>query len=212
MLPVIALVGRPNVGKSTVFNVLTRSRDALVADQPGVTRDRQYGYGRVDDRRFIVIDTGGLLETPRGVEQAMAEQTRRAIDEADHVVFVVDGREGLTEGDRFVAGVLRRGGKAAVLAVNKSEGRDDEMAVAEFHALGLGEPIPISAAHSRGMDVLIQAVLGEAPEEPDAIEAEGALPRAIRVCVVGRPNVGKSTLINRLLGEERLVAFDQPGT
>ena len=212
MLPVIALVGRPNVGKSTLFNVLTRSRDALVADQPGVTRDRQYGYGRADDRRFIVIDTGGLLETPRGVEQAMAEQTRRAIDEADHVVFVVDGREGLTEGDRFVAGVLRRGGKSAVLAVNKSEGRDGEMAVAEFHALGLGEPIPVSAAHSRGMDALIDAVLGEALEGEDGKEAEEALPRAIRVCVVGRPNVGKSTLINRLLGEERLVAFDQPGT
>ena len=140
MLPVIALVGRPNVGKSTLFNVLTRTRDALVADVPGVTRDRQYGYGRSGERRFIVVDTGGLIETPRGIEQPMAVQTQRAIEEAGRVVFVVDGRDGLTPSDRFVAEVIRRSGRPVVVAVNKSEGRDDDIAVSEFHALGLGEP------------------------------------------------------------------------
>jgi len=210
MLPVIALVGRPNVGKSTLFNVMTRTRDALVADVPGVTRDRQYGYGRSARHRFIVVDTGGLIETPRGIEQPMALQTQRAIEEAGRIVFVVDGREGLTQADRFVAEVLRRSGKPVVLAVNKSEGRDDEIAVAEFHALGLGEPRAISAAHVQGVEDLLDVVLAdvEPAEETPADAASGE----IRVCVVGRPNVGKSTLINRLAGEERLIAFDQPGT
>lgn len=212
MLPVIALVGRPNVGKSTLFNVLTRTRDALVADVPGVTRDRQYGYGQSAGRRFILIDTGGLVETPRGIEQPMALQTLKAIEEAERIVFVVDGREGLTPSDRFVAEVLRKSGKRAVLAVNKSEGRDEDIAVADFHSLGLGELRAVSAAHSQGVEELIDAVLADVtPDDADApppADADGG----IRVCVVGRPNVGKSTLINRLLGEDRLIAFDQPGT
>jgi GTP-binding protein len=211
MLPVIALVGRPNVGKSTLFNVLTRTRDALVADVPGVTRDRQYGYGRIADHRFIVVDTGGLIETPRGIEQPMAVQTQRAMEEAGHIVFVVDGRDGLTPADRFVADVIRRSGKPVVVAVNKSEGRDDDVAVAEFHALGLGEPRAVSAAHGQGVDELVDAVL----EGVEPVAAGGTAEEErgdIRVCVVGRPNVGKSTLINRLAGEERLIAFDEPGT
>jgi GTP-binding protein len=211
MLPVIALVGRPNVGKSTLFNVMTRTRDALVADVPGVTRDRQYGYGHSGSHRFIVVDTGGLIESPRGIEEPMAQQTRRAIEEAGRVILVVDGREGLTPSDRFVAEVVRRSGKPVVLAVNKSEGRDDDIAVSEFHALGLGEPRAVSAAHGQGIADLVEAALeGIEPQgEEDAAEA----PRGeIRVCVVGRPNVGKSTLINRLAGEERLIAFDEPGT
>ena len=211
MLPVIALVGRPNVGKSTVFNVLTRTRDALVADVPGVTRDRQYGFGSTERYRFIVIDTGGLIESPKGIEQPMAVQTQRAIEEADHVVFVVDSREGLTTADRFVAVVIRRSGKPAVIAVNKSEGREDEVAVTEFHALGFGEPRALSAAHRQGIEELVDAVLaGTEPASPEDQPApEG---RDLRVCVVGRPNVGKSTLINRLIGEDRLIAFDEPGT
>ena len=211
MLPVIALVGRPNVGKSTLFNVLTRTRDALVADVPGVTRDRQYGYGRSGRHRFIVVDTGGLIESPRGIEEPMALQTRRAIEEAGRIVFVVDGREGLTPSDRFVAEVIRRSGKPVVLAVNKSEGRDDEIAVAEFHALGLGEPRAVSAAHGQGIGELVEAAL-EGVEPAPEDEATEAPRGEIRVCVVGRPNVGKSTLINRLAGEERLIAFDEPGT
>jgi GTP-binding protein len=211
MLPVIALVGRPNVGKSTIFNALTRTRDALVADVPGVTRDRQYGFGSTEHHRFIVIDTGGLIESPRGIEQPMAVQTQRAIEEAGHVVFVVDSREGLTPADLFVADVIRKSGKPAIVAVNKSEGREDEMAVTEFHALGLGEPHAMSAAHRQGIEELVDAVLAgtepAAPEEQPVPEG-----RDLRVCVIGRPNVGKSTLINRLIGEDRLIAFDEPGT
>ncbi|MCU0976712.1 MAG: ribosome biogenesis GTPase Der [Steroidobacteraceae bacterium] len=210
MLPVIALVGRPNVGKSTLFNVMTGTRDALVADVPGVTRDRKYGYGRAAGRRFIVIDTGGLIESPRGIEQPMATQTLRAIEEAERVVFVVDGRDGLTPTDRFVAGVIRRSGKPVVVAVNKSEGREGEAAVADFHELGLGEPRPVAAAHSQGVGDLIEAVLADVEPEPEEAAAEAD--RSLRVCVVGRPNVGKSTLINRLVGEERLIAYDEPGT
>ena len=211
MLPVIALVGRPNVGKSTLFNALTRTRDALVADVPGVTRDRQYGYGRSERHRFIVVDTGGLIESPRGIEQPMALQTQRAIEEAGRIVFVVDRHDGVTPADRFVAEVVRRSGKPVVVAVNKSEGREDEVAVAEFHALGLGEPRAISATHGQGVEELVAAVLEDVEPADAALpdEAEGG---DIRVCVVGRPNVGKSTLINRLAGEERLIAFDEPGT
>jgi len=211
MLPVIALVGRPNVGKSTLFNALTRTRDALVADVPGVTRDRQYGFGSTEHHRFIVIDTGGLIESPRGIEQPMALQTQRAIEEAGYVVFVVDSREGLTAADLFVADVIRKSGKPAVVAVNKSEGREDEIAVTEFHALGLGEPHALSAAHRQGIEELVDAVLaGTEPAPPEEQPAEGE--RDLRVCVIGRPNVGKSTLINRLIGEDRLIAFDEPGT
>jgi GTP-binding protein len=210
MLPVIALVGRPNVGKSTLFNVLTGTRDALVADVPGVTRDRKYGYGRAGGRRFIVIDTGGLIEAPRGIEQPMAAQTLKAIEEAERVVLVVDGRDGLTPTDRFVADVIRRSGKPVVVAVNKSEGREGGVAVADFHELGLGELRPVSAAHSQGVDELVEAILPDFEAEPQGAGAE--VDRSVRVCVVGRPNVGKSTLINRLVGEERLIAYNEPGT
>ena len=211
MLPVVALVGRPNVGKSTLFNVLTNTRDALVADEPGLTRDRKYGYGSVDGRRFIVIDTGGLTESPRGVEQLMAAQTRKAIEEADRVILLVDARAGLTPTDRFVAEVLRTAGKPVIVAANKAEGRDDDVAVIEFHALGLGDPVALAAAHRLGIDALMERALGDLPHDTAAPETTGE-DEGIRVCVVGRPNVGKSTLINRLIGEERVVAFDQPGT
>jgi GTP-binding protein len=189
---------------------MTRTRDALVADVPGVTRDRQYGYGRSAAHRFIVVDTGGLVASPRGIEQPMAEQTRRAIGEAGHLVLVVDGREGLQPADRFVAEEIRRSGKPVVVAVNKSEGRDDALAVAEFHALGLGEPRAVAATHAQGVDELVEAVLADV--EPAPAEAPEPGGGGIRVCVVGRPNVGKSTLINRLIGEDRLIAFDEPGT
>src|SRR6185295_15531278 len=188
MLPVVALVGRPNVGKSTLFNALTGTRDALVADIPGVKRDRKYGFGTVAPHRFIVIDTGGLIESPRGLEELMARQALRAIEEADHVVFLVDARAGLQPADRFVADTLRRSGKPVTVAVNKAEGQDDAIAVAEFHALALGEPQALSAAHRQGVTELIERAL--AGRDPAA--AAGDEPgREIRVCVVGRPNVGK---------------------
>jgi len=210
MLPVVALVGRPNVGKSTLFNALTGTRDALVADIPGLTRDRKYGYGESTPHRFIVIDTGGLVETPRGISELMARQTDRAIEEADRVVFLVDGRNGIDPADRFVADVLRRSGKPVTVAVNKSEDRDSAVITAEFHAFGFGEPLAISAEHRQGIDDLLDRTLAgiESPSGTADAEAE----RAIRVCVIGRPNVGKSTLINRLVGDERLITFDQPGT
>ncbi len=208
MLPVVALVGRPNVGKSTLFNALTGTRDALVADLPGLTRDRKFGYGRVGGH-YIVVDTGGLVEQPTGIEALMVAQSERAVAEADRVVFVVDGRDGLTPTDRHVANFLRRSGKPVFLAVNKSEGRDEDVAGAEFHALGLGEPIAIAAAHRQGIDGLMARVLEGVPVTADAPVDDT---RGIRVAVVGRPNVGKSTLINRLVGAERVVAFDEPGT
>jgi GTP-binding protein len=211
LLPVVALVGRPNVGKSTLFNVLTNTRDALVADEPGLTRDRKYGYARADGRRFIVIDTGGLTESPRGIETLMAAQTRKAIEEADRIVFLVDARAGLTPTDQFVAGVLRTAGKPVYVAANKSEGRDEDVAVIDFHALGLGDPVAIASSHRLGIDALIERVLGDLPQDEGPPDVGGEND-GIRVCVVGRPNVGKSTLINRLLGEDRMVAFDQPGT
>ena len=210
MLPVVALVGRPNVGKSTLFNALTGTRDALVADIPGLTRDRKYGYGESTPHRFIVIDTGGLVETPRGISELMARQTDRAIEEADRVVFLVDGRNGIDPADRFVADVLRRSGKPVTVAVNKSEDRDSAVITAEFHAFGFGEPLAISAEHRQGIDDLLDRALAGIESPSGDAEEEGE--RAIRVCVIGRPNVGKSTLINRLVGEERVITFDQPGT
>jgi GTP-binding protein len=210
MLPVVALVGRPNVGKSTLFNVLTGTRDALVADVPGLTRDRKYGFGDSPPHRFIVVDTGGLIESPRGVAELMARQTRRAIEEADRVVFVVDGQGGLDPADRFVADVLRKSGKPVTVAVNKSEDRDAAIMTAEFHEAGFGEPLAISAAHRQGIGELMERVLDGL--EPAATDMPGDEGREIRVCVIGRPNVGKSTLINRLVGDERLVTFDEPGT
>ncbi len=208
MLPVIALVGRPNVGKSTLFNRLTRSRDALVADQPGLTRDRKYGIGRLGDRPYLVVDTGGISGEADGVEALMDRQVRLAIEEADHILFLVDAREGLTGGDEQIAAELRRTGKPVTLVVNKSESLDRELAAAEFHALGLGEPVPVSAAHGRGVKPLVNEVLETLPPAEEVPEEE----KGVQIAVVGRPNVGKSTLINRLLGEERLVAYDQPGT
>jgi GTPase len=210
VLPVIALVGRPNVGKSTLFNWLTRTRDALVADLPGLTRDRQYGYTSVGPRRCVVVDTGGLVETAAGVERLMAGQTLKAVAEADRVLFLVDARAGCTPEDLHVAGILRRSGKSVLVVVNKSESLDPDLAGADFHQLGFGAPVIIAAAHGEGLTTLMErAVEGfPEPEAPEPWTDEDG----IRVAVVGRPNVGKSTLINRLLGEERLLAFDQPGT
>jgi GTP-binding protein len=209
VLPVIALVGRPNVGKSTLFNFLTRTRDALVADVPGLTRDRKYGYGKTGPIPYVVVDTGGLVVDAEGVEQLMARQTLRAIEEADRVLFLVDTRDGLTPDDHFIAQMLRKLGKNVIVTVNKAEGVDAPLATAEFHQLGLGEPRAISAAHGDGVRALIEQAL-EGLETKEEENAAG--PDDIRVAVIGRPNVGKSTLINRLLGEERLIAFDQPGT
>lgn len=208
MLPVIAIVGRPNVGKSTLFNCLTKSRAALVADVPGLTRDRLYGQGHLGDRAYIVIDTGGLGEETEDVHTLMAGQTRQAIVEADQIIFVVDGRAGLTAADQTIAESLRITGKKIFLAVNKIDGLDINVVQSDFFALGLGEPIPIAAAHGRGVDKLIQHVMRDIPPAEPEISAQ----RGIRLAVAGRPNVGKSTLINRMLGEERVVVFDEPGT
>jgi GTP-binding protein len=209
MLPVIALVGRPNVGKSTLFNRLTRSRDALVADQPGLTRDRQYGVGQLGERPYVVVDTGGISGEKEGVEVLMDRQVRLAIEEADHVFYLVDARDGLAGADQQIAVELRKTGKPVTVLANKSESLDRDVATAEFHAMGLGEPVAISAAHGRGVKPLINEVLQTFPPAEDVPQAEQA---GVQIAVVGRPNVGKSTLINRLLGEERLVAFDKPGT
>jgi GTP-binding protein len=208
MLPVIALVGRPNVGKSTLFNFLTGTRDALVADLPGLTRDRKYGYGKVGLIPHLVVDTGGLVVDARGVEVLMAQQALRAVEEADRVLFMVDAREGLTPSDHFIAQTLRKLGKQVFVVVNKAEGLDAATAVADFHQLGLGDPRAISATHGDNVRNVMEDVL----EGLSGAEGDGAGPDDIRVAVIGRPNVGKSTLINRLLGEERLIAFDQPGT
>ncbi|MEO1573694.1 MAG: ribosome biogenesis GTPase Der [Pseudomonadota bacterium] len=208
MLPVIALVGRPNVGKSTLFNALTRTRDAIVADRPGLTRDRQYGFGAVGPRPYLVVDTGGLSGDEDGLDGLMARQTQAAIDEADAIVFVVDGREGLTAADEQVAARLRPQSQPIYLVVNKTEGFDPDMVTAEFFALGTGQPLAVSAAHGHNVSSLMDEVLDALPPaDGDAAEHSG-----IKVAIVGRPNVGKSTLVNRLVGEERVVAYDQPGT
>jgi GTPase len=208
--PVIAIVGRPNVGKSTLFNRLTRSRDAIVHDAPGVTRDRHYGEGRLGQRAFIAIDTGGLEPgAVEGIFVEMARQAQQAIAEADAVVFVVDARAGLTPADRAIAQQLRRAQRPLRLAVNKAEGMQSDTAVAEFHELGLGEPAPVSASHGEGVSELIEAVLAPFAQEGGAADEDLGHPR---VAIVGRPNVGKSTLVNALVGEERVIAFDQPGT
>ncbi|MBV2089989.1 MAG: ribosome biogenesis GTPase Der [Candidatus Thiodiazotropha sp. (ex Ctena orbiculata)] len=209
MLPVIALVGRPNVGKSTLFNRLTRSRDALVADQPGLTRDRKYGTGKLGKHPYVVVDTGGISGDQLGIDQLMEQQVHQAIGEADHILFLLDGREGCTGGDEIIAQQLRKTGKPVSVAVNKSEGLDETVAASDFYRLGLGDPIAIAAVHGRGVRTLIDGILSQfpPPEEEGAEEEKG-----IQIAVVGRPNVGKSTLVNRLLGEERVVAYDQPGT
>jgi GTPase len=209
--PVIALVGRPNVGKSTLFNRLTRSRDAIVHDLPGVTRDRHYGEGRHGERSFIAIDTGGFEPgTAEGIFVEMARQAEQAIAEADAVLFLVDARSGLAPGDRKIADQLRRLRTRVFVAVNKAEGMQSDTAVAEFHELGLGNPAAISGAHGEGVRELMDLVLSKIPQQGPAEEDPGK--GNPRVAIVGRPNVGKSTLINALVGEERVIAFDQPGT
>jgi GTP-binding protein len=213
--PVIALVGRPNVGKSTLFNRITKSRDAIVADFAGLTRDRHYGDARLGRRAFIVVDTGGFEpDAATGVVQRMAQQTKQAVAEADAVVFVTDVRAGLSAQDHEIARYLRTANKRVLLAVNKAEGMLDAPQIAEFHELGIGEPHPVSAAHGQGIRSLLEAALEDFPEqdEDDEEAADGSAERPIRLAVAGRPNVGKSTLINAWLGEERLVAFDLPGT
>jgi len=211
MLPVVALVGRPNVGKSTLFNVLTRSRDALVHDLPGVTRDRHYGICRLGTAPFVVIDTGGLVDDAEGLAEQTANQVDIAIAEADAVLLTVDARDGLLPTDRNILDRLRRASKPLILLVNKVDGLDEHGALAEFAALGIATALPVSAAHNRGVTPLLSAL---APLLPSAAEDDSAASAddSIRVAIVGRPNVGKSTLVNRLLGEERVIASEVPGT
>ncbi len=212
MKPVIALVGRPNVGKSTLFNRITKSRDAIVADFSGLTRDRHYGDARLGAREFIVVDTGGFEpDKPSGVVAEMAKQTRQAVAEADAVIFVVDVRGGLSAQDHDIARYLRTAQKKVLLAANKAEGMNDSPLLGEFFELGIGEPHPVSAAHGQGIRSLLEAALEGFPEDEETPDSE-APDAPVRLAVAGRPNVGKSTLINAWLGEERLVAFDQPGT
>ena len=215
MKPVVALVGRPNVGKSTLFNRLTKSRDAIVADFAGLTRDRHYGDGKLGSREFIVIDTGGFEpDKPTGIVAEMAKQTKQAVAEADAVILVADIRAGVSAQDHDIARYLRSVNKRVFLAVNKAEGMSESPALAEFHELGIGEPHPVSAAHGQGIRSLMEAVLDalQVPEPEPEEDSADAASKPIRLAVAGRPNVGKSTLINTWLGEERLVAFDQPGT
>ncbi|MBB3184835.1 GTP-binding protein [Halomonas fontilapidosi] len=211
MTPVIALVGRPNVGKSTLFNRLTRSRDALVADFPGLTRDRKYGNGMLGDKAYTVIDTGGISGDEEGIDAAMAEQSLVAIDEADIVLFLVDARAGLNVADEAIANHLRVNQKKTWLVVNKVDGLEEHSAMADFWQLGLGDPHPVAAAHGRNVTALIEEVLEPFPARDESIPADTGT-KGIRIGVIGRPNVGKSTLVNRLLGEERVVVFDEAGT
>ena len=211
MKPIIAIVGRPNVGKSTLFNQLTRTRNALVADVPGLTRDRIYGAGQVGDRPYVIVDTGGLVEENDGLAGLVTQQAFQAAQDADGILFLVDGRAGLTPSDESIARQLRGLQKPLLVAVNKTEGLGPDTALSEFFALGLGTPVAISSAHGRGLQTLIGTLLNALPspaEEPeDDEEAAG-----IRIAIIGRPNVGKSTLVNRLLGEERVLVYDEPGT
>ncbi len=211
MLPVIALVGRPNVGKSTLFNRLTRTRDALVANQPGLTRDRKYGIGKMGLHPYVIVDTGGLSGGNEGIDTLMEQQVRRAIDEADHILFMLDAKAGCTGIDEQIGAQLRRTGKPITLVVNKTDGQDPDLASSEFHTLGLGKPTAIAAVHGHRVGPLIDQVLESFPGERWDIPQEEDL-KGTLVAVVGRPNVGKSTLVNRLLGEDRVLAFDQPGT
>jgi len=211
MLPVVALVGRPNVGKSTLFNVLTRSRDALVADMPGVTRDRHYGVCRLGERPFVLVDTGGLSGSDEGIEGLTAQQVRLAVAEANVLVFVVDARDGLLPQDAAILGELRRSGKPVIVGVNKIDGVDEPTALSEFSRFGVAHTLPLSAAHGRGVDALIIATLPMLPPDQDDADP-GLSDEGIRVTIAGRPNAGKSTLINRLLGEDRLIVSDVAGT
>lgn len=210
MKPVIALIGRPNVGKSTLFNQITKSRDALVADFAGLTRDRKYGDAVFQNKSFIVVDTGGIGENEGGIDSYMAEQSKTAINEADIIVFVVDARAGLLASDEQIARELRTLGKKVYLVANKVDGVHAEAALVEFYKLGMGEPMQVAASHGRGVQQMLEDVLSSVPEDEDADEHDKNT--GLRLAIIGRPNVGKSTLVNRLLGEERVVAFDQPGT
>lgn len=209
MRPVLALVGRPNVGKSTLFNRLTRSRDALVADLPGLTRDRQYGEGKGSDRPFIVIDTGGLAGEEEGIDFEMASQSLLAIDEADCVLLMVDGRAGLAPGDTEIVNYLRKKEKNVCLVVNKVDGIDEDVAMGDFFGLGISRVYPVTASQGRGIRKLIDDVLSTFPEDEERSADEQT---GIKIAISGRPNVGKSTLVNRMLGEERVVVYDLPGT
>lgn len=209
MLPVVAIIGRPNVGKSTLFNMLTKSRAALVADQPGLTRDRIYGHVEFAERTFIVVDTGGIGEVDSTIDELMAVQAKQAMLEADLLLFIVDGKIGLTSADAQLAREFRQLNKPIQLVVNKTDGLNPEIACADFHALAFGEPLPIAAAHSRGINNLLTRVSSLLPEteiQPAQLE------RGVKTAIIGRPNVGKSTLVNRMLGEERVVVCDMPGT
>lgn len=209
MLPVIAIVGRPNVGKSTLFNCLTSSRAALVSDMPGMTRDRQYGEADIANHRFIAIDTGGLTEEPDDIDQLTKDQAFQAIKEADKVLFVVDARAGITTADQIIVEKLRTLKKQIYLVANKTEGLDLTFAIAEFYKLGFGEPHPIAAAHKSGITELVTALF---QDDETAIEENDDVDQGIKLAFVGRPNVGKSTLTNRMLGEDRVIVCDQPGT
>ncbi len=214
MRPVFALIGRPNVGKSTLFNRLTRSRDALVADFPGLTRDRKYGTGSMFDRDYLVIDTGGLSGEEEGIDQYMARQTLAAVAEADAMIFIVDGKQGLNAGDQLIAQRLRETGKPVFLTINKTDRVDPDQAAAEFYGLGFSQIYSIAAVHNRGVTSMMDDILNSFPtDEADGTETiNEEEDDSIRIAFVGRPNVGKSTLVNRILGEERVIAFDQPGT
>lgn len=208
MKPTLVLVGRPNVGKSTLFNRLTQTRDAIVADLPGLTRDRHYGHGKVGGKPYLVVDTGGFEPVAKdGIMHEMARQTLQAVDEADVILFMVDVRTGCTAQDKLIADRLRKSGRPVYLVVNKAEGMRREVVTAEFHELALGDPLAISASHGEGVQELVELALADFP---DSVEEEAE--RHPKIAIVGRPNVGKSTLVNTLLGEERVIAFDQPGT
>ncbi len=209
MLPVIAIVGRPNVGKSTLFNAITKSRTALVYDMPGVTRDRQYGEAIFDDRPFIVIDTGGLSGDDIEIDEHMAHQSIQAIEEADQVYFVVDGKGGLTSADEYIASLLRVRNKKVTIVVNKVDGIQEESALSDFYQLGLGEPIPVSASHRKGVNYLLETTLSDCLVE---VDENAVTPKGIKFALIGKPNVGKSTLTNRMIGDDRVVVYDQPGT
>ena len=205
------IVGLPNVGKSTLFNALTRTRDALVADMPGVTRDRQYGISRVGPRPCLLVDTGGLVSAAEGIDYLTAQQVLHAVEEAQVVIFLVSARDGLTAEDERIAAQLRKSARDLVLTANKTDGLDTDTALADFASLGLGDAVPVASAHRRGLEGLMKAVTARLPEPVDEA-AEDDDTDTLRLAIVGRPNVGKSTLVNRLLGEERVLAFDQPGT
>jgi GTP-binding protein len=209
MLPVIALVGRPNVGKSTLFNYLTRSREALVADFPGLTRDRQYGRLKHGDRPCLIVDTGGIADDAEGIESLARKQVQIALEEADIIFFMVDAREGLSASDKVIAETLRKLAKPVVLVTNKVDGIDSTVAMSDFYSLALGEPIACSATHGRGIPELLERAYQLLPPDKEIVDNSQS---GIGIAVVGRPNVGKSTLVNRLLGEERVIVFDEPGT